>query len=261
MYTTINIVRQLSGLTDSTNILDSVVQDKIGIAGGMFESAIHNRYILPFNYRIQNTITFSGTGTGTGTLTVVVNGTDYDVAITTDMTSAQVADAFKVSAIDSTDFVTVLSSERDEQSTKVIIISKTNSSSLAVANAEVNITSAGGTVEGITGVADIRSDRYTAFISQIVSEIAASLLLTDSYGVEAEDTPKDGTERLERVNQLLLQLQGDVEDLPILKLIDEVSKTEFPLSDRENPNFYPNNTSETDTDNPTNSKITNNEKF
>ena len=243
-------------MDDSVNVIDSVVQQKIDMATGMFESAIYNKYALPLPYHRQNTLTFSGTGSGAGTLTVVINGTDYAITIFTGMTGAQAADAFREVAVDSTDFITMLSSERSEEGEIVTIISKTDSGTLTTANAEVNITNAGGTVAGITGAEGRRSDKYSAFVTQIVGEIAAALLLTDNYGVEGQDTPKDGEARLERVQEVLLQLQGDAEGKPDLNLIDDVTKVEFPGATGDNPNFFPTLASKTDTDDPTNSKVT-----
>lgn len=249
-------------MTDEDNILDSEVQQKIQFAASLFETAVCDRYTLPLVYHRQNTITFSGTGSGSGTLTVTINGTNYDIAITSGVTAAQVADLFRESAIDSADFIVALSSEKDEQGEIVTIISRTDSDTWSTANAEVSISSAGGTVQGITGTAGVRSDRYPQVVSYVVAELASSLLLMDNYGAEAEDTPKDGNARMEKANQLLALLAGEeVEGMAPRKIIDDVTKSELTTSDGNSPSFFPTLASKTDTDDPTESKIGINSNF
>lgn len=49
--------------------------------------------------------------------------------------------------------------------------------------------------------------RYTPVIEQITAEIATALLFIDIYGVESEDTGKDGYSRMEVVDAKLQKLQ------------------------------------------------------
>lgn len=263
MYTTINYVRRVSGLQDDTNIIDTTVQAKIDAAAGMFDSAICNRYTLPMAFHRQNKITFSGTGSDSGTMTVTINGSNYTIAITSGLTAAQCADLFRESVYNNGDFIATLCSEKDEEGEVVEIVSVTDSgTSITTANAEVNITSAGGTVQGITGTAGLRSDRFAPFVSQLVAEIAASLLLSDEYGVEGQDSNKDDDKRMKRTQTTLLQLQGDPpEGFPVLKLLDEVTKVELSQTTGDNPSFFPTAASGEDEDDPTDIKVGINSKF
>ena len=255
MYTTVSKVRELSGLDDTTNISDAVVRGKIQTATSMVDGALTRKYSLPLDYHRQNTLTFSGAGTGSANMTITINAVNYVIAITNGLTAAQAADLFYAAALTNAHFA------MEVEDDVVTLISITDSTTVATANAEVNITSAGGTVQGITGTAGTREDRYPRLLDQMVAEIAASLLLMDNYGVEAQDTPKDGDKRMERINKLLLQIQGKDDSLPDFKIIDEVTKAELTSTDGNAPRFYPNDTSDDDDDDPTAPKIWMNQKF
>lgn len=82
----------------------------------------------------------------------------------------------------------------------VLLISKSLSG-----YSEVDITSAPDTY--ITTTVGTRSIRYTPVIEQITAEIATALLFIDEYGVEAQDTGKDGPTRMEIINATLQKLQ------------------------------------------------------
>ena len=257
MYTTVAKVRELSGFDDSTLISDSIVKGKIASAEGMFDSAISSVYSLPLKYHRQNTITFAGTGSGSGTMSIVVNGVTYNIAITLGLTASQSADLFRESASTSAHFK-VIDSVGDGAG--VTIVSLTDSATLTTANAEVNITSA-VTTEGISATIGTRSDRYAPIVDQIVAEIASALLLFDNYGIEAQDTPKDGKGKMEMINETLQKLQRVHKSGQIIKLFDELDKTELSSTSSYSVNFLPNNTTNEDSSNPTNYKMSINDEY
>ncbi len=242
MYGTIALTREISGFDNTTHIADSIVSGKLAIADSMLNGALAYRYQLPISYHRQNTLTFGGTNaSGNGTMAVVVNGTTYNLAVTTSMTPATVADLLR--AATSTDFIT----DAIGSGVQVTLISVTSSATLATANAEVNITSAPTTV-GVTATIGTRSNRYAPILTQISSDIAAALLLQDNYGVEAQDTPKDGFARMKQLNKMLMQLQGTAKDAPTILLFDEVTHEELTTSSLGDPQFLPNNTTTASTD-------------
>jgi hypothetical protein len=249
-YTTISKVREISGFDDSDNIGDPIVKGKISAAEAMFDSAAAARYLLPFNYHKQNTLTFAGDGTGAGTMAIVVNGVTYNITISNELTASQAADLFRDAGSDSDDFII---GDAIGDGEEVLIISRTDSEDLTTALAEVNITSAPDT-QGITATIGVRIDRYAPMIDQITAEIAASLLLMDNYGIEAQDTPKDGDRRMERINETLQKIQGVHESDVIIRLFDEVDKSELTLTNVM-PEGLPNNTTNEDTEDPTAAKI------
>ncbi len=257
MYTTTSKVRELSGFDDVTLIPDSIVSGKISAAEGMFDSACASIYTLPFTYRIQNTLTFSGVGVGGDTMTITINGTGYDIAITADLTASEAADLFRISAIGSADFKVVDSIGGGEV---VTIVSLTTSSSLTTALAEVNITDA-STTEGVSGTIGTRENRYAPIIDQITAEMAAALLLIDNYGIEAQDTPKDGRTRIDMINETLQKIQQVHESGQVIKLFDEITKEELAISASGSSGFLPNVTTNNDTDDPTSAKIGINKVF
>lgn len=235
MYGTITLTREISGFDNSTKVPDSIVSGKLAIADSMIDGALAYRYILPLTYHRQNTITFSGTGSGSGTMAVVVNGTTYNLTIALSQTAAATADLLR--AATSTDFIT----DRIGSGATVTLISRTSSATLTTANAEVNVTSV-PTTAGISGAIGTRSDRYPPLLTQISSDIAAALLLQDNYGVEAQDTPKDGYARMKQLNKMLMQLQGTAKDAPNLYLFDEATQEELPHSTLGDPQYLPNDT-------------------
>jgi hypothetical protein len=263
-YTTIAKVREFSGFDDVTKISASVIRGKIAMADSKVDGAIGYRYALPLAYHRQNTITFSGTGTGAGTMSVIINGVTYQITISNGLTSSSAADLFRVAVKDSVHLQTEGYVSEESSEATVVIISKTDSGVLATADAEVNITNAGGTVNGITGTAGTRSDRYTPFITQLSTEIATALLYFDNYGLEAENTPQDGAARMDRLDEILLQLQGESEKYATLRLYDEIDKTELTLSDTGAPRYRATDTTsdeDYDGDDPTIPQVTITQKF
>jgi hypothetical protein len=263
-YTTIAKVREFSGLNDTTKISAAVIRGKIAMADSKIDGSIGYRYTLPLSYHRQNTITFSGTGTGAGTMSIIINGVTYQITIANNLTASQAADLFRVAAKDSTHFIMEGYESEEGNDAIVTIISKTNSGVLATADAEVNITNAGGTVNGVTGTAGTRSDRYPPFITQLSSEIATALLYFDNYGIEAQDTPQDGVARMDRLDEILLQLQGESDKYATLRLYDEVDKTELALSSTGAPRYRATDTTsdeDYDGDDPTIPNVTITQKF
>ena len=228
------------------------MRGKIDIAEGMVESAVAQRYALPLPYHRYNTLTFASTGTGVGTMSVVINGTTYDLAITDSLSAADAADLFRTAAVDSDDFIV---GSAGTNLAEVIIISNTDSGTLSTANDEVNITAAPDT-NGITAAIGTRADRYPRIIEQITAELATALLLMDNYGVEAQDTPKDGEKRMLSAEVLLQRIQGvDEESGLTICIFDEVTKVEITGGSSDIPAFSPNDTTKVDDDDPTAAKV------
>jgi len=247
MYTTIEKVRELSGFDDTVNITDTVVRGKIITASSMFDSAIRGRYSLPLFYHRSNTLTFSGTATGNATMTIVINGVDYNLSILNLMTASQVADLFR--DLTSTDFAI----DRFYGEEQVKIISKScssaDSSQVTVSNAPLTA--------GISVAIGTIQDSYPAIVDQVVADIACALLLIDNYGVESADTNKDGYNRMDRINETLLKLQGNSKDGFKIDLYDEVCNQELLISNSSKPSYLPSNaTAET-----TSAKFTINQVF
>jgi len=201
------------------------------------------------------TLTFGATGSGSGTMAIVVNGVTYSISITSGMTAARAAELFRIAAKDSAHFVVFLN---DAVAT---LISKTTSSDIVIADAEVNITSA-PTTAGITATIGTRADRYPLIISELTAEIAAALLLMDNYGPEAQDTPKDGEKRLYMAKKELKQLQGTDKNDITIDIYDEVTGLEVPSSDGEDQiGYFPDDESAVSTSEPTAARLTINDSW
>lgn len=247
MYTTISRVREFSAFTDPTKVSAATIRGKISMADNLINGAAGARYALPLPYHRQCTLTFSGTGTGTGTMAIVVNGTTYNVAVTLGLTAMAAANLFRQAAVASNDFyVDVEASESAD--TIVTIISRSDSENLTTADAEVTISSA-PTTNGISAAIGTRSDRYPPYITQLSTEIATALLYMDNYGAEAEDTPKDGVARMEKLDKMLAQIQGtDDKSKVVIKLYDEVTGEELPANSGSLPSGYPDDAAVSDGD-------------
>lgn len=256
MYTTIETVRTMSGLDDELNITDPNIKSKILRANAMVDSAIGCIYELPISYRYQNTLTFAWAWTWSDTMAIVINGTTYNVAIESWDTPDDVADKFRIAAMNSTDFKVDNLGLWEE----VLIISLTDSSDTTTAYAEVNITSA-PTTEWITATIWSRIQRYPQTLDQATAEIATALLFIDIYWIESQDTGKDGETRMDRVNELLRKLQGTDESWQNMKIFDDVTNVEISTSSVLHAESYPNDTSDTDTTDPTSPKAFINKVF
>lgn len=251
MMTTEAKVRELSGFDNSTNVTAATVRGKIAIAESMVNSAVGRRYSLPIEFHRSNTLTFSGTGSGSSTMTITINGTNYTFAVTSGLTASRAAELFRIATKTSTDFVTRLNGA---EATIISVTATDGATDIDTADNEVSITSA-STASGISAAIGTREDRYPPIINEIASEIAASLLLKDNYGAEAEDTPKDGDKRLAAINDQLKYIQGTSKDEIQINLFDEVTGVELSSGAADSPTFHPDDDSFDDSDNPTAPKI------
>lgn len=257
MYTSISRVRTLTGFDDTTNISDDDIKSKIQIASGMVDSAAWYVYTLPFAYRYQNNITFTGRGEAWGgTIDIIVNGTTYTLTIAENDTPEIMADKFRIEAALSTDFkVDALG-----MGATVKIVSKTNSDTLATAYAEVNITDY-DTSAWIGAEVSWRTTRYPVVLEQITAQIATALLFIDQYGIESQDTWKDGQTRMDVVDAILQKLQGVHESGQRISFFDEVTFQELTVSPKWETTSYPNDTSDVDPVDPTSPVAYKNKKF
>ena len=247
MFTTIDRVRTLSGFDDEEQITNENIKSKIIIASGMIDSAIWYVYTLPISYRYQNTLTFSWTAS-TGSLVIAINGVNYTVAVTIWETPSQISDNFRVAFDNSSDFIT----DDLGSGATVLLISQ---SQLSDGYAEVNITSAPDTY--ITTTIGTREKRYPVVLEQYTAEIATALIMIDEYGVEAQDTGKDGPTRMDRINETLQKIQGVHESGQSIRLFDD----EISGSTSGATVSYPNDTSETDPSDSTSPKVWMNKVF
>jgi len=81
------------------------------------------------------------------------------------------------------------------------------------------------------------------------------------YGVEAQDSGKDGPTRMDRINETLQKLQGVHESGQSIKIFDEITHAEIAATTRGATVSYPNDTSDDDVDDPTSPKIWMNKVF
>ena len=248
MYTSISRVRTLSGLDDQSNISNDLVKSKILIASWYIDSAIGDIYSLPLAYHYDNSIIFSGTATSGGTLAIVINGTTYNVTVVTWDTSTTVADNFRIACESSIDFIV----DAIGGGTTVLLISKLTSS--ASAYAQVNITSAPDSF-GVKTKIGTRLKRYPVIVEQITAEIATSLLFIDQYGIESQDSGKDGHTRMDTINATLQKLQGVHESKQDIRIFDEVTSLEILGATGTAAVSYPNDTSDEDTTDNTSSRM------
>lgn len=81
------------------------------------------------------------------------------------------------------------------------------------------------------------------------------------YGVEAQDSGKDGPTRMDRINETLQKLQGVHESGQSIKIFDEITYAEIAATTRGATVSYPNDTSDDDVDDPTSPKVWMNKVF
>lgn len=103
----------------------------------------------------------------------------------------------------------------------------------------------------MSGTIGTRAKRYPVIVEQYTAEIAAALLFIDQYGVESQNTGKDGKSRMDAVDEQLQKLQGVHESNQRIKIIDEVTHLEIATSTDTNVVSYPNDTSEDSETDPT----------
>lgn len=82
-----------------------------------------------------------------------------------------------------------------------------------------------------------------AMIENISAQLAAAMILLDEYGVETEETDKDGEKMWERALAVLEMIQKRE-----LKIISDTTGTELSLAGRTQPSFSPNNITQVATD-------------
>lgn len=256
MYTTISRVRTLSWFDNTTNITDELIKSKIIIAWWYINSAIWYVYSLPIAYHYDNTLAFTWPATSWGTLAIVINWTTYNVTVVSWDTASVIADKFRIVCESSVDFITDDLWLWDT----VLIISNTTSANKSTAYAEVNITSAPDSF-WLTTTIRWRQKRFPIIIEQITAEIATSLLFIDVYGVESQDTWKDWPTRMEIINETLQKLQWVHESWQSIRVFDEITNAEIGVSSQLEVVSYPNDTSDTDTTDPTSPKMFINKVF
>lgn len=238
MYSSVALVRELSGLRDSTKISNARIVGKITVADSMIDGALAYRYTLPLVYHRKNTIVFSGTATAGSSIAIVINGNTYTITFLINNTASEVADLFRESVASSTEIVTDCIGSGES----VLLISK--SIDPTTANAQVNVTSAADG-SGIVTTIGTRADRYPPSIEYLSADIATAFLLQEEYGVEAQGTPSDGLVRMANLMEELRRLQGKKE--PTMRVFDEVTRLELPLDEKDDISYLP-TLSDTETD-------------
>lgn len=261
MYTTIEAVRKYTNFLTASKISDVTVRDEIMRATARVNSVAGRVYILPLPYRKQSSVTFSGTGTGTGTLAIVVNGVTYNVPISNGATASQCADRFRqaVSSSTSGDFHT------DDVGCGAIVLVYSSdyvdytasASDVTAMTNQVTITSA-PTTQGISVSQGNIIDRQHPEIEAITREIASAYLLQTAYGIEAQDTPKDGYAKAvlaeNRLKSFFDPTPTTTNENARINLYDEVTGEEYPRVLGSGVSFYP--TQESTDDGETESVIT-----
>lgn len=239
-YTSISKVREYSGFLDSTLVTDAFIDRQIARAEAYINGFLGGVYTLPLPYFWQNSITFSGTGSGTSTMTIIINGVSYAIAITSGMTAAQAADAFRRAVANSGSSATF---NCDSVSDAAVTITADNQLKAA---ADVTLTSTDPqTVAGITATSGTLVQVSTPYVDYLATEITTCFILMVEYGAEAQDSDKDGAKRL-AIAELELEKIRDKKS----KLFD-LEGAEFPVRSSSRLTFYPNAASTEDVDNPT----------
>lgn len=246
MYSSVAIVREISGFSNTTKISNGMIRRFIALADSMIDGAIAYRYTMPMVHRKEGILTFSGTGSGTGSFVVTINGTAYTMSVTNGMTASQVADLFRAEAEDNEDFYLDFIGDGAE----VRIVSKTDTTTNETTpTAEVTVTSA-PTAVGISLASSVL-DYYPGMMRQLSADIATALLYQNQYGKESEDTPTDGYAKMEVLQQILDQIAGiDPEKTPI-RILDDYTKIELSTSLNDLPRGLPNASTNGSTDNDT----------
>ena len=115
---------------------------------------------------------------------------------------------------------------------------------ISTASIEQKITMSTGVINGkIMDVYTLPLAETPSFIEQIASQLAAAFILIDEYGKEAEDTDKDGYNRLKLIyNDKKTGLLDRIQKKEI-KLISDTTSTELAISSVKSPVFRPNDLS------------------
>ena len=247
-YTSITKVRQISGFVGNSNIGDAFIQDLITRAENYINSYVGDVYTLPLPTFYKNTIVWTGTGDDSGNLDIIINGTTYTVAVTSGMTSAQAADAFRVAAADSDDFIIA---GPLGNGTTVTIYTRSQTGTAA----QVTTDATTYTTHAITAAVGGIGSQTVGLIETIATEIAGAYLLIEEYGPESQDTDKDGFKKLDLWTEVLERIQSKEE-----KLYDFVGN-ELSKSNTQSLAFFPADGSEDADGNPVENKFSMNKKF
>lgn len=189
-------------------------------------------------------------------MAIVVNSVTYNVSVVSGDNGTSIADKFRIAVADSVDFIV----DALGSGSIVTLISKADSSSATDAYADVNITSA-PTTQGIAATTGTRLRRYPVVLEQITAQIATALLFIDQYGVESQDTGKDGQTRMDIIDSMLQKLQGVHESGQRMILFDEVTGAEITTTTVATVSSYPDNTSDVSTTDPTSPQAWMNQVF
>lgn len=247
MYTTVSKVRQNAGFAGSTNVADSFVASMITRAEGLVNSYLSDAYVLPIEKYYEQTIVFSGTGSGTSTMSIIVGGETFAVVMSVGKTASQAADLFRTAALNSA----VLVTDGLGSGATVTFHSKEGDASAAV-----TITSTDPqTVSGITATGGTVTEVALPLIENLTTEAAAAYLLMTEYGVEVEDTNKDGAKRLALVREILEAIRKKTEK------IFTFDGTEIGCADTKTISFFPTTDSVDADDEDVVSKFTMNKRF
>jgi hypothetical protein len=245
-YTTNLAVRQVAGFVGNTNVSDELVSSKIIEAEGIVNSYLSDPYVVPLARYFRNTLVFTGTGTGSGTLSLTVGGVAVAVPITTGMTPAQSADAFRAAAIQNGEFIT----DGIGSGATVAFFSVAGNDPLSV-----SVTANNSPQAGVTATAGSTAEVAVPLVEAAAKNIAAALLLINEYGAESQDTNKDGYKMMALWRELLENIRDKK-----TKVFD-FAGNELPGNTGRSISFFPTAGSETDPVNPTNSRFTMNQKF
>lgn len=241
MYSTVNLVREYSGMRNATNISSSNIKGKILRADSMINGYLRRRYKLPLLYHRSVDLTFAGTGASSATLTITINSVDYDLSITNGASAESIADLLRVALEGNTSvaFDEIGSGE------VVRLTSLATNQDLSTANDQVTVvTSDAG---GVTSSVSLAINRYPQLIEGLSAELAASFLLMDNYGLEEQGTSRDGVARMEQAKIILRQIQGVDSLEESIRVEDDITGLELPTATSPEPRVYPNATSDAST--------------
>lgn len=222
MYSSISLVRSVSGLQDATRIADTNIKGKIMRADALIDAYLRQKYILPLPYHKLVTLTFSGTGSSSDTLDIVIGGVTYSVGIVENQTASATADLLRQELAGNTSVMFDSLGSGQE----IILVSLADSVNEATSITQV--TSVGGTAGGITATVSVITNRYPQLVEHLSAELASGYLLLDNFGLEEEGTARDGNIRVQQAKLLLKQIQGVDTLEESLRIVDEVTGVELP---------------------------------
>ena len=234
MYSSIDLVREISGFQNTTNIPDSKVRGKIEIADSMVKGSLAHRYRLPLSYHPENHINISGEAAEAGTISVVVNSQNFSIDVELGEGAADIADKLRLAMRNNGAFIT----DPVTSGVAVTLIAIKDSDLLVEANAAVTVGTITNPVDGVViGVDFDLTKRFPPLVRQLSASIAAGLLLIDNYGVEQQGTSLDGTARVDEAVKILASIQGK-KDI-YTRVTDEITEQEIAQDARDGAASYP----------------------